>query len=222
MSEVAKVIPFKAESAKESPQPVEGLKLHLGCNQHPVEGYINVDIESFDGVDVVADLEKTWPWESGSVAEIVTNDLPEHLRQWYEEPDPELLKEAESSLAAEDSDKLFAKDHFQMALRLVISAIRKPKRTYGIFHFMNEAHRVLTPGGLLKAQIPTTDHRAWAQDPTHVSYWNENTMLYFLDPQYRAFYPQHVKGEWKKLWLGSSIANPRGESWMKVVLEKVA
>ncbi len=207
----AKVIPFKTQESQ--PQPVEGLKLHLGCNKHPQEGYINVDIEKFDGVDVVADLEKVWPWENGSVAEIVTNDLPEHLRQWYEVPDPELIAQAKSVISHGDA---------LAGCGYLLSAIEKPKRTYGIFHFMNEAHRVLAPGGLLKAQIPTTDHRAWAQDPTHVSYWNENTMLYFLDPTYRAFYPQHVKGEWKRLWVGTSVANPRGESWLRIVLEKVA
>ena len=209
------MIPFKTQESQ--PQPVEGVKLHLGCNQHPQEGYINVDIEKFDGVDVVADLEKTWPWGSGSVAEIVTNDLPEHLRQCWEEPDPEHLEKAVH--LATQSPNL---EELRLAVVNLTLAISKPKRTYGIFHFMNEAHRVLAPGGLLKAQIPTTDHRAWAQDPTHVSYWNENTMLYFLDPTYRAFYPQHVKGEWKRLWVGTSVANPRGESWLRIVLEKVA
>lgn len=207
----AKVIPFKTQ--KSQPQSVEGLRLHLGCNRHPQEGFINVDIEKFDGVDVVADLEKVWPWDDGSVAEIVTNDLPEHLRQWYETPDKELCDEV--LRAAGDGE-------YKEAFWHLIQALHKPTRTYGIFHFMNEAHRVLAPGGLLKAQIPTTDHRAWAQDPTHVSYWNENTMLYFLDPTYRAFYPQHVKGEWKRLWIGTSVANPRGESWLRIVLEKVA
>jgi len=207
------VIQFESKETKESPVPVEGLKLHLGCNQHPQEGYINVDIEAFDGVDVVADLEKVWPWADGTVAEIVTNDLPEHLRQWYERPDDELVADAKKKIASGNA---------LGAVNDLIKAIEKPTRTYGIFHFMNEAHRVLAPGGRLQAQIPVTDHRAWAQDPTHVSYWNENTMLYFLDPQYRAFYPQHVKGEWKKLWVASSVANPRGESWMRVVLEKVA
>ena len=205
------MIPFKTQESQ--PQPVEGVKLHLGCNQHPQEGFINVDIEKFDGVDVVADLEKVWPWDDGSVAEIVTNDLPEHLRQWYEEPDPASIAAAIGYADIGDT---------KMAILRLIDAVKAPRRTYGIFHFMNEAHRVLAPGGLLKAQIPTTDHRAWAQDPTHVSYWNENTMLYFLDPTYRAFYPQHVKGNWKRLWVGTSVANPRGESWLRIVLEKVA
>ena len=61
----------------ETPEPERaGVKLHLGANQHPKEGYINVDIEPFKGVDVVADLEKRWPWEDGAVDEIYTADLP--------------------------------------------------------------------------------------------------------------------------------------------------
>ena len=205
------VVPFKADEVQ--PVVVEGIKLNLGANQHAQPGFVNVDIEDYDGIDVVADLEKAWPWESGSVAEIVTNDLPEHLRQWYERPDDTLVSAAGEAIARGDA---------LTAVGKLMEAISKPTRTYGIFHFMGEAHRVLKPGGLLKAQIPTTDHRAWAQDPTHVSYWNENTMLYFLDDGYRNIYPREIKGRWNKVWVGTSVANPRGESWIRVVLEKVA
>lgn len=44
---------------------------------------------------------------------------------------------------------------------------------------MNEIHRVLVPGGLVHIFVPTTDGRGAWQDPTHVSYWNRNSFLYF-------------------------------------------
>ena len=44
---------------------------------------------------------------------------------------------------------------------------------------MNEAHRVLKPGGILDLFVPTTDGRGAFQDPTHRSYWTPNDLFYF-------------------------------------------
>lgn len=46
-------------------------------------------------------------------------------------------------------------------------------------HTMNEAHRVLKPGGILSLIVPTTDGRGAFQDPTHVSYWTPNDLWYY-------------------------------------------
>lgn len=45
---------------------------------------------------------------------------------------------------------------------------------------MNEAHRVLKPGGTLDLFIPTTDGRGAFQDPTHKSWWTPNDLFYFV------------------------------------------
>lgn len=45
-------------------------------------------------------------------------------------------------------------------------------------HTLNEAWRVLKPGGVLDLVVPTTDGRGAWQDPTHVSYWNPNSLFY--------------------------------------------
>jgi hypothetical protein len=47
-------------------------------------------------------------------------------------------------------------------------------------HSMNEACRVLKPGGLLKLRVPTTDGRGAFQDPTHCSYWTPHDLLYYV------------------------------------------
>ncbi len=54
---------------------------------------------------------------------------------------------------------------------------------------MNEAWRVLIPGGLLEIVVPTTDGPGAWQDPTHVSYWNRNSFLYYTagDPHRERF-----------------------------------
>jgi predicted SAM-dependent methyltransferase len=45
-------------------------------------------------------------------------------------------------------------------------------------HTMNEAWRVLKPGGMFDIIVPTTDGRGAWQDPTHVSFWNRNSFWY--------------------------------------------
>ena len=46
---------------------------------------------------------------------------------------------------------------------------------------MAEIHRVLAHGGWAFIEIPSTDGRGAFQDPTHVSYWNQNCFLYYTD-----------------------------------------
>lgn len=44
---------------------------------------------------------------------------------------------------------------------------------------MNELWRVLAPGGTVEIVVPTTDGSGAWQDPTHVSYWNRRSFLYY-------------------------------------------
>lgn len=46
-------------------------------------------------------------------------------------------------------------------------------------HTMRELYRVLAPGGWAFVQVPSTDGRGAFQDPTHVSFWNENSFAYY-------------------------------------------
>jgi GT2 family glycosyltransferase len=46
-------------------------------------------------------------------------------------------------------------------------------------HTMNELWRVLAPGGTVELAVPTTDGTGAFQDPTHVSFWNRRSFLYF-------------------------------------------
>lgn len=54
-------------------------------------------------------------------------------------------------------------------------------------HVMNEAFRVLAPGGWLLAEVPSTDGRGAFQDPTHRTFWNENSFWYYTDERYARF-----------------------------------
>jgi len=56
------------------------MKLNLGCGQNHLAGYINVD--KYGSPELLCDLEQfPWPWETGSVDEIVMNHVLEHLGQ---------------------------------------------------------------------------------------------------------------------------------------------
>lgn len=55
---------------------------------------------------------------------------------------------------------------------------------------MNEIYRVLAPGGWVLASVPSTDGRGAFQDPTHVSFWNENSFWYYTNPSYAKYVPE--------------------------------
>ena len=54
-------------------------------------------------------------------------------------------------------------------------------------HTMNEMHRVLSHGGFSFITVPSTDGRRAFQDPTHVSFWNENSFWYYTKEEYQKF-----------------------------------
>ena len=54
-------------------------------------------------------------------------------------------------------------------------------------HTMKEIHRCLKPDGWLLSFTPSTDGRGAFQDPTHVSYWNQNAFWYWTRKQQAQF-----------------------------------
>ena len=57
-------------------------------------------------------------------------------------------------------------------------------------HTMNEAHRVLAPGGKLDLLVPTTAGFGAFQDPTHKSFWTPNDLFYYCE--------NYGQGEWQR------------------------
>src|SRR5258708_3710895 len=55
------------------------LKLNLGAGKSRMPGFLSVDSIPFDGLDVIADLTKPWPWEENSVDEIHMSHVLEHF-----------------------------------------------------------------------------------------------------------------------------------------------
>ena len=60
-------------------------------------------------------------------------------------------------------------------------------------HTMNEIWRILKPNGIIDISVPSTDGRGAFQDPTHVSFWNINSFMYYCQefPAYLAGCQSH-------------------------------
>jgi SAM-dependent methyltransferase len=55
------------------------LKVELGCGRAKKEGFVGVDIEAYESVDIVADAGKVLPFKDGSVTELRAMHLFEHV-----------------------------------------------------------------------------------------------------------------------------------------------
>jgi glycosyltransferase involved in cell wall biosynthesis/predicted SAM-dependent methyltransferase len=61
-------------------------------------------------------------------------------------------------------------------------------------HTMSEMYRVLADGGWAFIEVPSTDGRGAWQDPTHVSFWNQNSFWYYTRQQQMDFiYNKDIK-----------------------------
>ena len=74
-------------------------------------------------------------------------------------------------------------------------------------HAMKEAYRVLVPGGYIFVQVPSTDGRGAFQDPTHVSFWNENSFYYYTQREYAKFIRTPVRFQTTRLFTSEKDKN---------------
>jgi len=55
------------------------IRLHLGCGNKKLKGYINCDISKEVNPDMIFDLNKTFPSASNTIDEILTEHTMEHV-----------------------------------------------------------------------------------------------------------------------------------------------
>ncbi|MBW4549911.1 MAG: class I SAM-dependent methyltransferase [Aphanocapsa sp. GSE-SYN-MK-11-07L] len=88
---------------------------------------------------------------------------------------------------------------------------------------MNEIWRVCQPGAQVDLFVPSTDGRGAFQDPTHVSYWNINSFMYYcIDfPDYLQLCQQYgFKGAFKIIKL-DQIESPNQVTHVRAILRVV-
>jgi hypothetical protein len=163
----------------------QGINLELGGGDNPNQGFVNMDILPLDKVDIVWNLERTpWPLPEECVIKAVASHVIEHLSPTYEtarlEPLVQLLIKK----------GIFTQDEADQELG---------KPTRGFMGIMDELWRVMKPGAQFAFVVPYAESHGMFQDPTHMNFVNETTMLYFdpLDPSglYQFYHPKPWKVE---------------------------
>ena len=86
-------------------------------------------------------------------------------------------------------------------------------------HTMKELYRVLAPNGYAIIQVPSTDGRGAFQDPTHVSFWNENSFYYYTDASFGKYIYNPVRFQAIRLY--TTQKNVLGVCWTVAHLVKV-
>jgi len=86
-------------------------------------------------------------------------------------------------------------------------------------HTMKEAYRVLKTGGWLMGQVPSTDGRGAFQDPTHCSFWNENSFLYYTHRNWAKYIDTPVRFQAVRLYTTEKDDND--VCWVKFHLIKL-
>lgn len=148
----------------------QGINLELGGGDNPNPGFFNMDILPLEKVDLVWDLERTpWPLPDECVHKAVASHVLEHLNP---HPGDKRLQGLVDLLIKKNVITVDEVDEYL--------GLPGP----GFMNVMNELWRVMKPNGQFAFVVPYAESHGMMQDPTHMNFINETTMLYFdpLDP----------------------------------------
>lgn len=188
-------------------QPSEGVKIDIGCGENKQPGFIGIDYEAFRGVDIVHNLLKfPWPLPDKCANLLVASHVLEHIPPFP--PDQRV----------NDLIRLLLKKKIVNA-KEIAEYVGEVSTEPTFMRFMDEAWRILKPGGQFMIAVPYATSRGFAQDPTHINMINEVTWIYF-DPLHEqdpgaVLYSFYKPKPWKVLANAWTI-----DGNLEVVLEK--
>lgn len=140
------------------------LRLDLACGRALVSGFKGVDLYR-DDCERVDLCRFPWPWSDDSVEELRCSHFVEHVPS-------RCVEERDIVLTQNFKTETHFRDEIEFVGRDMLCA------------FMEEAHRVLVPGGKFTVIAPHARSHGAFQDPTHRRYLVEETFYYF-DRQWR-------------------------------------
>ena len=146
-----------------------GVKIDIGCGANKVHGFIGVDTRALPGVDIVMDLEKyPWPIPTDCASTLVSSHVLEHINPG--KVDARLVGLIELMLKKKVITEAEIKEY-----------IGDYDFESSFVRFMDEAWRILKPGGEFMIRVPYAGTVGYWQDPTHINPISQATMYYF-DP----------------------------------------
>lgn len=89
----------------------------------------------------------------------------------------------------------------------VFRAIDVVEHLHDPIHTMNEIWRCLAHGGFAIIDVPSTDGRGAFQDPTHCSYWNDNSYMYYTRVDMYEFIKHKAKCKFQGLRIQTVFPN---------------
>src|SRR5574343_435871 len=83
-----------------------------------------------------------------------------------------------------------------------------------------EVYRILKPNGMFDIFSPSTKGYGAFSDPTHQSFWNKASFLYYTDDAHRQLYG--IKAKFNKIKYKDIFTNPEYNIWhFHILLQKV-
>jgi hypothetical protein len=150
----------------------EVIRLDLGSGPRPFEGFSGVDkVEGLTDYQVDFDTGEPWPFDDDSVSELRSSHCIEHLSQI--DPLEWVIDDLHSvgSLVSK-----FARPDVRVTGGHVW--VRTTRRKNTLFHFFDEAFRIIKPGGAFEVRWPSHQNSMSYGDPTHQRFLSGALYMY--------------------------------------------